>query len=309
VAAGTDPGGGGTPPSPPPTSSSDTSAGGSSAGATEAGGDDEPAGTPGPGRATRRVRALSLAPWASRTAGRPGAKPSARPWPKGAAKAPARPDASGGRVPAAGPLARRPSRKALPLWLCIGAPLVAVVVAFVAIAALTAPSGSGRSSVGLRTGAGDDTPATTADDDGGAPDLAAPRATATTAPAAGDEVAAPTTTEAPAPDDAGDAEDTSDDAAAAPATTATTAAPAPEAPAAPAPADTPGDEVRPLLDQVASQLCHPSYLACVPVADDVDCRGEGTGPDHDGPEFTDRVVLIGPDEYRLDSDGDGIGCD
>jgi resuscitation-promoting factor RpfB len=52
--------------------------------------------------------------------------------------------------------------------------------------------------------------------------------------------------------------------------------------------------------------CHPSYVgACVPVGvSDVDCAG-GSG---DGPEYTGTVEVVGPDEYGLDDDGDGVGC-
>ena len=53
--------------------------------------------------------------------------------------------------------------------------------------------------------------------------------------------------------------------------------------------------------------CHPSYTGqCVPVGvSDVDCLG-GTG---DGPYYTGRVTVVGPDVYRLDHDSDGIGCE
>jgi hypothetical protein len=51
--------------------------------------------------------------------------------------------------------------------------------------------------------------------------------------------------------------------------------------------------------------CHPSYRPCVPFAVDVDCAG-GSG---NGPEYTGRVEIIGPDEYDLDRDHDGIGCE
>ena len=51
--------------------------------------------------------------------------------------------------------------------------------------------------------------------------------------------------------------------------------------------------------------CHPSYTPCVPFASDVDCAG-GSG---NGPEYTGRVSVIGPDEYDLDRDGDGVGCE
>jgi len=53
--------------------------------------------------------------------------------------------------------------------------------------------------------------------------------------------------------------------------------------------------------------CHPSYTgACLdPNASDYDCAG-GSG---DGPKYTGRVTVVGPDEYGLDGDGDGIGCE
>lgn len=56
-----------------------------------------------------------------------------------------------------------------------------------------------------------------------------------------------------------------------------------------------------------AQNCHPSYeLVCVPIASDVDCAG-GCG---DGPEYVRGPVrVVGPDEYRLDRDGDGIACE
>lgn len=55
------------------------------------------------------------------------------------------------------------------------------------------------------------------------------------------------------------------------------------------------------------QSCHPSYQgACVPIASDVDCAsGSGNGPEYvNGP-----VQVVGPDEYDLDREGDGIGCE
>jgi hypothetical protein len=51
--------------------------------------------------------------------------------------------------------------------------------------------------------------------------------------------------------------------------------------------------------------CHPSYEPCVPIASDVDCEG-GSG---NGPAYTGTVRVIGPDEYDLDRDGDGVGCE
>jgi hypothetical protein len=53
--------------------------------------------------------------------------------------------------------------------------------------------------------------------------------------------------------------------------------------------------------------CHPSYTgACLdPNASDYDCAG-GSG---DGPKYTGYVNVVGYDEYGLDSDGDGAGCE
>ncbi len=56
-----------------------------------------------------------------------------------------------------------------------------------------------------------------------------------------------------------------------------------------------------------TEECHPSYVGeCVPIASDVDCAG-GSG---NGPEYiVGPVQVVGPDDYDLDRDGDGIGCD
>lgn len=51
--------------------------------------------------------------------------------------------------------------------------------------------------------------------------------------------------------------------------------------------------------------CHASYDPCVPITSDVDCEG-GSG---NGPDYTGRVRVLGPDEYGLDRDGNGIGCE
>ena len=54
--------------------------------------------------------------------------------------------------------------------------------------------------------------------------------------------------------------------------------------------------------------CHPSYReACLdPAVSDYDCAG-GSG---NGPEYVSaRVRVVGPDDYGLDSDGDGVGCE
>ena len=52
---------------------------------------------------------------------------------------------------------------------------------------------------------------------------------------------------------------------------------------------------------------HPSYKgACLdPNASDYDCAG-GSG---DGPKYTGTVQVVGYDEYGLDADGDGWGCE
>ena len=57
----------------------------------------------------------------------------------------------------------------------------------------------------------------------------------------------------------------------------------------------------------SSPRCHPSYEgACLdPNASDYDCRG-GSG---DGPLYTGRVRVVGPDVFGLDRDGNGIGCE
>ena len=51
--------------------------------------------------------------------------------------------------------------------------------------------------------------------------------------------------------------------------------------------------------------CHSSYTPCLPIVSDVDCEG-GSG---NGPVYTGPVRVIGPDEYGLDRDGDGLGCE
>jgi micrococcal nuclease len=48
--------------------------------------------------------------------------------------------------------------------------------------------------------------------------------------------------------------------------------------------------------------CHSSYRPCLPIVGDLDCpdvRAMGLAP----------VRVIGPDDYRLDRDNDGIGCE
>ena len=52
--------------------------------------------------------------------------------------------------------------------------------------------------------------------------------------------------------------------------------------------------------------CHPSYSGCLKIgAGDYDCAG-GSG---NGPNYTGRVQVLGYDEFGLDRDKDGIGCE
>lgn len=53
--------------------------------------------------------------------------------------------------------------------------------------------------------------------------------------------------------------------------------------------------------------CHPSYKgACLDAnASDYDCIG-GRG---NGPKYTGKVRVVGPDVFRLDADHDGWGCE
>ncbi len=69
----------------------------------------------------------------------------------------------------------------------------------------------------------------------------------------------------------------------------------------PEPAEKPAEKPKPALN------CHPSYAgACLKVnAGDYDCAG-GSG---NGPNYTGLVRIVGPDEFDLDRDGDGLGCE
>ena len=52
--------------------------------------------------------------------------------------------------------------------------------------------------------------------------------------------------------------------------------------------------------------CHSSYSGCLKTnAGDYDCAG-GSG---NGPNYTGRVRVIGPDVFGLDRDKDGWGCE
>jgi micrococcal nuclease len=65
-----------------------------------------------------------------------------------------------------------------------------------------------------------------------------------------------------------------------------------------------GTTIRPVVPSPPSPAdgCHPSYTPCLPVVGDLDCadvRARGVAP----------VRVLGTDPYRLDADGDGLGCE
>jgi hypothetical protein len=91
-----------------------------------------------------------------------------------------------------------------------------------------------------------------------------------------------------------------------PAETTTTTAPPPPPPiTTPTPPPPPEPPPPPPPEPGPADDCHPSYDPCVPIASDVDCEG-GSG---NGPVYTGTVRVIGPDEYDLDRDSDGVGCE
>lgn len=64
-----------------------------------------------------------------------------------------------------------------------------------------------------------------------------------------------------------------------------------------------GESIQP---SESEQKCHSSYSGCLnPNASDYDCAG-GSG---NGPYYTGRVRVVGPDVFGLDRDGDGWGCE
>ena len=87
-------------------------------------------------------------------------------------------------------------------------------------------------------------------------------------------------------------------------TTTTTAAPTTTAPPTTTTSTT-TTKPPPTTTTTAAQSCHPSYVPCLEIVSDYDCAG-GSG---NGPLYTGRVQVIGPDDYGLDRDGDGIGCE
>ncbi|MDX9892888.1 MAG: hypothetical protein RB292_00550 [Patescibacteria group bacterium] len=74
----------------------------------------------------------------------------------------------------------------------------------------------------------------------------------------------------------------------------------------PEPAIEPDPKPVPKPATVAQQNCHPSYSGCLKAnASDYDCAG-GSG---NGPYYTGKVKVLGPDVFGLDRDNDGWGCE
>jgi micrococcal nuclease len=73
--------------------------------------------------------------------------------------------------------------------------------------------------------------------------------------------------------------------------------------AKPTPKPTPKVTPKPVAKATPkASRCHPSYDPCLPIVGDLNCpdvRAMGKAP----------VTVIGPDDYNLDRDGDGIGCE
>jgi len=82
------------------------------------------------------------------------------------------------------------------------------------------------------------------------------------------------------------------------ATPAPTTKPTAKPTAKPTPKPTP----KPTAKPKAASKCHPSYDPCLPIVGDLNCpevRDMGKAP----------VDVTGPDEYRLDGNHDGVGCE
>ena len=87
---------------------------------------------------------------------------------------------------------------------------------------------------------------------------------------------------------------------------ATPGPPTPEPTAEPTPGPTaeptPKPTAKPTPKPKPASKCHPSYEPCLPIVGDLNCpdvKAMGKAP----------VDVIGPDDYRLDREGDGIGCE
>ena len=67
-----------------------------------------------------------------------------------------------------------------------------------------------------------------------------------------------------------------------------------------------GPIARPSRSAAEHESCTPGYDPCIPPGPDVDCAG-GSG---DGPRYVEGPIRVtGSDPYRLDRDGNGIGCE
>jgi micrococcal nuclease len=83
---------------------------------------------------------------------------------------------------------------------------------------------------------------------------------------------------------------------------ATPAAVAPAATPKPTAKPTPKPTAKPTAKPKPASKCHPSYDTCLPIVGDLNCpdvREMGKAP----------VDVIGPDDYGLDRDNDGLGCE
>lgn len=71
----------------------------------------------------------------------------------------------------------------------------------------------------------------------------------------------------------------------------------------------PAAQPRPAVQGAATSGCHPDYATCIPVQGDG--SGHGDANDLDCGQIGQPVQLrqSGVDPYRLDGDGDGVGCD
>jgi micrococcal nuclease len=83
---------------------------------------------------------------------------------------------------------------------------------------------------------------------------------------------------------------------------ASTPLPTPAPTPLPTPAPTALPTAAPVVTPAPVANCHPSYSPCLPIVADLDCpdvRALAAAP----------VTVTGPDDYRLDGDHDGIGCE
>jgi micrococcal nuclease len=83
---------------------------------------------------------------------------------------------------------------------------------------------------------------------------------------------------------------------------ATPAPPTPKPTAKPTARPTPKPSPKPTAKPKPASKCHPSYDPCLPIVGDLNCpdvRDMGKAP----------VEVIGPDDYGLDRDDDGLGCE